>query len=172
MNLWSGCWMCSAFASKGSVSPSTVRLLPMTCSPWTVTVPSRPQHDDYAVLRPVRPEAHRDRHVKSRESAAAPGAVSLPTACPVAEAAVTPGLRSSSRPRAQRRGPRRQELERAGIGDLAVEHQERGEAVAGVVDGVDTVTIAGGRFGDRHRGEAAGGVAGQQVVRRVGTPDP
>src|SRR6516164_271574 len=61
-----------------------------------------------------------------------------------------------ARPRARRRGLRGQELDRAGRWDLTVEDEEAGEAVARVVDGVGLLA------------HARGGVAEQQVVRRVG----
>jgi len=56
-----------------------------------MTVPSRQQHDDYAVLRLVRPEAHRDQQVKSRGTGG-PEAVSRPAARPAAESRGDPGM--------------------------------------------------------------------------------
>src|SRR5215470_1817896 len=70
-----------------------------------------------------------------------------------------------------RRGLGGQELDWAGVGDLTVQHEEIGEPVAVVVKCVDAVAPAGGCYRDRLRGEAAGGVAEQQVVRRVSGPD-
>src|SRR5215472_798857 len=70
------------------------------------------------------------------------------------------------------RGSGRKKLEWTGVGDLAVKYQEGGEAVVGVVDGVGVVAAARGGFRDRLTGEAAGGVAEQQEVRRVLGPGP
>src|SRR5215470_2823359 len=71
-----------------------------------------------------------------------------------------------------RRGLGGQELDWAGVGDLTVQHEEIGEPVVVVIKCVSAVTSAGGCFRDQLRGEAAGGVAEQQVVRRVGGPGP
>src|SRR6266566_5961921 len=85
------------------------------------------------------------------------------------------GLRCCStlpRQRALCRGLGREELDRAGVWDCTVEDEETGEAGVVVVDRERALARADGCLRDGHSGEAVGGVADQQVVRRVGGPGP